>query len=62
MSNRRRNFIEQLQGSNFLEGSFSSRDNVRAPIQIRRESQPQHLKRVILVKKAQGFLDGCGKF
>ena len=32
------------QGSNFLGGSFSNRDNVRAPIQFRRESQPQHLK------------------
>ena len=25
------------QGSNFLGGSFSSRDNVRAPVQFRRE-------------------------
>ena len=31
-------------GSNFLGGSFSSRDNVRAPIQLRKESQHQHLK------------------
>ena len=28
------------QGSNFLGGSFSNRDNVRAPIQFRREHQP----------------------
>ena len=28
----------------FLGGSFSNKDNVRAPIQSRRESQPQHLK------------------
>ena len=33
------------QGSNFLEGSFKNRDNVRAPNQFRRESQPQHLER-----------------
>ena len=33
------------QGSNFIGGSFSSRDNVRAPIQIRRASSPQHFKR-----------------
>ena len=26
------------QGSNFLEGSLSNRDNVRAPIQFKRES------------------------
>ena len=32
------------QGSNFLGGSFSNRDNARAQIQFRRESQPQHLK------------------
>ena len=31
--------------SNNLGGSFSNRDNVRAPNQFRRESQPQHLKR-----------------
>ena len=30
---------------NFLGGSFSNRDNVRPPIQFRREGQPQHLKR-----------------
>ena len=33
------------EGSNFLGGSFSNRDNVRAPIQFGRESRPQHLKR-----------------
>ena len=33
------------QSSNFLWGNFSNRDNVRAPMQFRRESQPQHLKR-----------------
>ena len=34
------------QGSNFHGGSFSIRDNVRAPIQFRKESQPQHPKRL----------------
>ena len=33
------------QDSSFLGGSFSNRDNLRAPIQLRREGQPQHLKR-----------------
>ena len=33
------------KGSNFLGGTFSNRDDVRAPIQFRRESQPHHLKR-----------------
>ena len=32
------------QGSNFVGGSFSNRDNVRAPIQFRIETQPQYLK------------------
>ena len=32
------------QGSNFLEGSFSNRDHVRASIQFRRKSQPSILK------------------
>ena len=33
------------KSSNFLRGSFSSRDNVRAQTQFTRERQPQHLKR-----------------
>ena len=33
------------QGTNFLGGTFSNRDNVRAPIQLRRESQFQDVKR-----------------
>ena len=32
------------QGPNFLGVSFSNRNNLRAPIQFRRKSQPQHLK------------------
>ena len=33
------------QDSNFLGGSSSNRDNVRAPIQFRKGIQPQHLRR-----------------
>ena len=33
------------QSSNFLGGSFGNRDNVRARIQFRRESQTLHPKR-----------------
>ena len=40
-SNRRR----MNQGSNFLGGSFMNRDNVKTPIQFRRERQPRHLRR-----------------
>ena len=38
------------EGSNFLGGSFGNRDNARAPIQFRRERQPQHLKRLFFLK------------
>ena len=38
---RTKKFHRTNQGSNFLGGSFSNRDNVRAPIQFRKESQPQ---------------------
>ena len=45
-SNIRGNKLHRTnQGFNFLGGSFSNRDNVRAPIQFRMEIQPQHLKR-----------------
>ena len=33
------------EGSNFHGGSFSSRDNVRAPNEFTREGQPQFFKR-----------------
>ena len=42
---RRKKLRRTNQGSNFLGDNFSNWDNVRAPIQFRRESQPQHLKR-----------------
>ena len=38
------------QEFNFLGGRFNNRNNVRAPIQLRRESQPQHLKRSFFLK------------
>ena len=38
---RRKKLHRTNQGSDFLRGSFSNRDNVRSPIQFRRESQPQ---------------------
>ena len=38
------------QGSNFLGGSFSNRDTVRAPIQFGGESQPQYLIRWFFLK------------
>ena len=41
---RRKKLDRANQGPNFLRGSFSNRDNVRALIQIRRERQTQHLK------------------
>ena len=46
--------IKKLQrknkGSNFLGGTFSTRDNVRISIQFRTESQPKHLKRWFFLK------------
>ena len=49
--NLRRSTLHRTnKGSNFLGGSFSNRDNVRAPIQFRREGQPQHLKKWFFLK------------
>ena len=50
INRRRKKLHRRNQGYNFLGGSFGNRDNVRAPIQFRRESQPQHLKRCFLLK------------
>ena len=41
---RIKKLLRTNHGFNFLGGSFSNRDNVRAPIQFRRESQPSILK------------------
>ena len=48
------------KGSSFLVGIFSNKDNIRAPIQFRRESQPQHpkiLDQLILTSIAPVLLD-----
>ena len=43
-NNLRRKKLHRInQCSNFLGDSFISRDNIRAPIQFRRESQPQKI-------------------
>ena len=43
---RRIKFYRTNQNFDFLAGSsFSNRDNIRPPIQFRRASQPQHLRR-----------------
>ena len=47
---RRKNLHRTNQSSNFLGGSFSNRDYVRAPIQFGRENQPQHLQRWFFLK------------
>ena len=40
-SNLRSKKIHRInQGSNFLGGSFSNRDNVRAPVQFRTDGHP----------------------
>ena len=38
------------QGFNFLVGSSGNRDDVRAPIQFRREILPKYLKRLFFLK------------
>ena len=43
-SSGERNFMERIKAQIFLEVVLAT-DNVRAPIQFRRESQPKHLKR-----------------
>ena len=45
-----RNFTEPIKATNFRGGSFSNRDNVKAPIQFRRKRQSQHLKRWFFLK------------
>ena len=44
-SSGERNFMERIKAQIFLEAVLAT-DNVRAPIQFRRESQPKHLKRL----------------
>ena len=52
---RRKKLHRTNQGCNSLGGSFSNRDNVRAPIQFRRKSQRQHVKRSFFHKKRPIF-------
>ena len=47
---RGKKFHTTTLSSNFLGGNLSNRDNVRAPIKFKRESQPQHLKRLFFLK------------
>ena len=47
---RRKKLYRTNQGFNFLGDSFGNRDKVRAPVQFRRESQPQHLKSWFFLK------------
>ena len=50
--NLRRNKLHRMnQGSNCLGWNFSNIDNVRAPIQFRREKQLQHLYKIIFPKE-----------
>ena len=43
---RRKKLHGKIQDSNFGGGSFSNRGNVRAPIELTTETQPQHLKNI----------------
>ena len=47
---RRKKLHRTNESSNFVGGSFSNRDNVRVPIQFRREGQPKHLKILFFLK------------
>ena len=49
---RRKTLYRTNQGSNFLGGSFNNRDNVRAPIKFRKESQSQNLTRWFFLKNS----------
>ena len=48
---RRKKFHRTNEGSNLLGGSFSNKDNVRDPMQFKRENQAQHFKRCFFFKK-----------
>ena len=54
---RRKKLHRTNQGSNFLGGNFSNIDNLRAPIQFRRESQPSILKMIIPQEQTHPFSD-----
>ena len=46
---RRKKLHRNNKGFNFLGGSFNNRDKVKAPIQFKRASQPQHVKRLFFL-------------
>ena len=51
-SNLRRKKLHRTNHiSNSLGGSFNNRDNVRAPIPFRNDSQPMHLKRLFFLMR-----------
>ena len=49
-TSEKRNFIEPIKASIFLEAVLAIRDGVRVPIQFRWKSQCQHLKRWFFLK------------
>ena len=49
---RRKRLHRTNQGSKFLADKFNNRDNIRPPIQFKRESQPQLLKRWFFIKNS----------
>ena len=53
---RRKKLHRTNQGSNFVEANFKNRDNVRPPIQFRRDRQFMHLKRRYLQKNRPIYL------
>ena len=52
---RRKNLHRANRGSNFLGGSFSNRDNVRIPIQFRREEIAASQKMTFLQEETHPF-------
>ena len=52
---RRKKCHRTYQGSNFLGGSFSNGNNVRASIQFRRQSHGEHLKRWFFLKNRSTY-------
>ena len=47
---RRKKLYRMNQEFNFLGGTFGNTENIKVPIQFKRESQPQHLKRQFFLK------------
>ena len=51
----RKEIHRAIQSYNFLGDSFSNREDVPTPIQLRRKRQPQHLKRWFFLKSKSIF-------